>query len=72
MFTLKVIDDVATGFLRPDTLHKYGGTDMLQDVAFHHLFPDGECPWALRQLVFDMAEIHGWEVVVRVVNSEKD
>jgi len=71
MFTLKVIDDETTGFFRADTLHRHGGTDMLQAHAFAHLFPEGECPWAFRELVFDMAEIHGWEVKVRVVKREE-
>lgn len=70
MFTLKVIDDETTSFLRADTQHKYGGTDMLQAYAFAHLFPDGKCPLVFRELVFDMAAIHGWDVKVRVIKSK--
>ena len=71
MFTLKVIDDETTRCFRADTLHKHGGTDILQAHAFTHLFPEGECPWVFQELVFDMAEIHGWEVKVRVVKREE-
>ena len=70
MFTLKVIYDEATEVFRADTTHIYGGTDMLQAYAFAHLFPEGECPWVFRELVFDMAAIHGWEVEVRTVKRE--
>lgn len=70
MFTLKVIDDERTGVFRADTEHLHGGTDMLQAHAFAHLFPEGFCPWPFRELVFEMAEIHGWDVKVRVLKRE--
>ena len=71
MFTLKVIDDETTGVFRSDNASAYGGTDMLQEHAFAHLFPAGECPWVFRELVFTMAAIHGWEVSVRVIKREE-
>ena len=64
-FTLKVIDDKSSGYLVSDTLHPLGGIDILQSVAFNHLFPDGACDWMLRQTLYDMAELHGWGVSVR-------
>jgi hypothetical protein len=72
MFTLKVIDDEILGLMRSDTEHMYGGTDMLQQHAFHHLFPSGACPWPFRELLYALAELHGWEVQVRTIkNTEK-
>ncbi len=69
-FTLKVIDDKASGYLVPDTLHGLGGTDMLQAAAFRHLFPEGECAWVFRELLYDMAELHGWSVSVTAREPE--
>lgn len=70
MFTLKVIDD-NSGYLRPDIVHLYGGVDMLQQQAFSHLCPEGQCPWVFRTLLYDMASIHGWKVEVRELPREE-
>ena len=69
MFTLKVIEQA--GYLVSDKTSTYGGTDMTQLYAFAHLFPDGECPWVCRDLLFDLAKMHGWEVEVRKVDDTK-
>lgn len=69
MFTLKVIDDDCTGMLMADTEHALGGKDLVQAYAFSHLFPSGCCPWAHRELVFALAESHGWQVQVRKVEA---
>jgi hypothetical protein len=65
-FTLKVNDDKASGNLVQDTLHNLGGYDMIQSAAFHHLFPSGECAWVFRELLYAMADLHGWRVSVSV------
>lgn len=69
MFTLKVIDDEEQGVYRADDLSVHGGTDLLQIHAFNHLFPSGECLWVFRELVFEMASLHGWEVKVRKIKK---
>lgn len=69
MFTLKVIDDAASGLIMADKVHAMGGRDLLQEHAFAHLFPGGVCPWVMRSLLFDLAEAHGWRVEVRKVGG---
>lgn len=63
-FTLRVIDDRASGNLMPDIKSDQGGLDLLQPHAFRHLFPEGFCSWMFRQLLYDMAALHGWDVSV--------
>jgi hypothetical protein len=45
---------------------------MTQRYLFTHLFPEGFCPWAFRELVFDLAEAHGWEVEIRTAKNKRD
>tara|TARA_R110000772_G_scaffold249530_2_gene363905 strand:+ start:59975 stop:60199 length:225 start_codon:yes stop_codon:yes gene_type:complete len=72
MFTLRVINNEITKELYADTKHYNGGYDMIQDHAFSHLFPNGKCLWVYRELVFEMAEAHGWEVEVRTVRKDSN
>jgi hypothetical protein len=64
MITLKIIDDTKTGVMRANTVSVYGGLDMTQASLFNHLFPEGYCPWALRELLYVLAHAHGWNVEV--------
>jgi len=72
MFTLKVIEDEKTGFMRADNRHLHGGIDMLQIYAFEHLLPGGVCPWTHRELLYGLAEAHGWGVIVTVVKEDTE
>lgn len=64
-FTLKVIDDEESGCIIPDDQSDRGGIDSLQRLAFAHLCPSGACDWFSRTALYDLAELHGWEVNVR-------
>ena len=64
-YTLRVIED-GLGYLIPDTRCSEGGEDMLQHLAFCHLFPCGKVSWGFHDTLYEMAQIHGWEVVVTV------
>ncbi len=69
-FTLKIIYDETSGYLKPDVTCDLGGTDVLQGIAFRHLLPDdryapdGNLSWIYRDLLYDMAMLHGWTVSV--------
>lgn len=64
MITLKVIDDTKSGMLVASTLSCSGGLDLTQSYLFNHLFPEGYCPWVFRELLYDLARAHGWNVEV--------
>lgn len=60
---LKII--IEDGLVHSDDRHEYGGIDLFQRRLFTHL-TDGRVfidEFELRFLI-DMAEAHGWEVVV--------
>lgn len=57
-FKLKVM--VAGDWLIPDSRHELGGTDVLQVWAFRDIMPEGECHWCMREVLFDMARLHGY------------
>ena len=61
-FTLNVWHDKTSDRLIPDGRHHLGGTDTLQIAAFTHLFPEGYCYYVFRDQVYELAELHGWEV----------
>lgn len=50
------------GCLVSDCVHVMGGTDIIQEQAFLHLFPRGFCPCGFDEFLFDFAEVHGWDV----------
>jgi hypothetical protein len=67
MITLKVID---TGdALAANTLSIHGGVDLTPAHLFNHLFPEGFCPWVFRELLYDLARAHGWNV--EITRNEK-
>lgn len=47
---------------RPYTKHRMGGIDVMQEVLFRHLIPEGYIDdWKLDILV-DLAAAHGWKL----------
>ncbi len=61
---LKVIHDKEKGIYSPDSKHYMGGVDTKQIFLFRHLIPGGECSDMFEDILFDLAEAHGWEVQV--------
>ena len=55
---VKIINDV----YYPYDKHEFGGTDFKQITLFRHLFPEGYCDTLCEDLLYDLAEAHGWKV----------
>jgi hypothetical protein len=65
-FTLKVIE-LGDGDIVPDDESIYGGIDYKQIMAFRHLFPIGFVHGYEKEIVYDLADLHGWAVTIRKV-----
>jgi hypothetical protein len=63
MFILKVKEK--GDYLVSDNASHLGGIDLTQEYAFYHLFPSGACHWGFRELLYELAHIHGWKVQVK-------
>lgn len=68
-FVLKVVHDTKAGHYFSDDRHRLGGTCLKQIWAFNHLFPSGYLNWGLRDLLWEMADLHGWRVEVTEVEK---
>lgn len=60
MITIRVYED--EGFIRPDTRHELGGTDLINVQLFKHLVPPGEIAFIWRDLLEALALAHGWTI----------
>ena len=69
-FTLKVLRNKKNGCLHSDSKHYNGGIDIVQIKAFEHLFPDGGTESLYEEVLFNLAELHGWTVEVRNVQLD--
>ncbi len=67
-FVLRVMED--NGVMVADDRSVHGGIDALQTVAFSHLCPTGAWDWLWRELLYDLAELHGWDV--KITSAEED
>lgn len=67
-FTLKVIYNKTTGLITPDKRHEFGGTDLIQVEAFHHICPSGISEYGSDSL-YEMARLHGWDVKTTIVQD---
>lgn len=64
MFTLKVFHNKTAGSYTPNDIHMFGGIDVVQTYAFRHLFPADYCGFMAEDILFSLAEAHGWKVEV--------
>lgn len=61
MFTLNVKED--NEHLCPETDDKEGV--YRQKLAFAHIIPSGKCHISARATLITLAELHGWQVVIK-------
>lgn len=64
-FTLKVIRDNTKQVIVPDEKHYHGGIDAEQIIAFQHLIPEGFIDLWREEDLFNLADMHGWEVEIK-------
>lgn len=61
-FTLKI--KKSNGFYISDDKHAYGGIDLRQRDAFHHLIPNGFIDVIFIDRLMFLATIHDWDVEI--------
>ena len=70
MFTLKVIENYNSSKFYSNSKHENGGIDYVQVYAFRHLFPQDECPLIYRELVHELANIHNWDLEIKIIHKD--